>query len=128
MYTICVSGLALVFGALIGGSQFRVPFLTSALNAGWLRNLGKYSYGMYVYHLPLFYGIEHTTGKVLRVQGSLPNRYAFAELLLLIGATYLTACLSFALIERPILSLKRYFVARVPGEAAAVKASFRACA
>lgn len=119
MYTICVSGLALVFGALIGGSQFRVPFLTPALNAGWLRNLGKYSYGMYVYHLPLFYGIEHMIGKTLRFKGPIPNRYAFAELLLLIGATYVTALTSFALIERPFLSLKRYFIARAPGEIAA---------
>lgn len=126
MYTICVSGLALVFGALIGGSQFRVPLLTPALNAGWLRNLGKYSYGMYVYHLPLFYGIEHTMRKVLRVNGSLPNRYAFAELLLLIGATYVTASLSFALIERPLLRLKRYFIARVPAEAPAAQRSFGA--
>jgi peptidoglycan/LPS O-acetylase OafA/YrhL len=124
MYTICVSGLALVFGALIGGSQFRVPFLTPVVNARWLRNLGKYSYGMYVYHLPLFYGIEHMMAKALRFRGPIPNRYAFAELLLLIGATYVTALTSFALIERPFLSLKRYFVAQLPGERPAATRSF----
>ena len=124
MYTICISGLALVFGALVGGSQFRVPALTPALNAGWLRNVGKYSYGMYVYHIPLFYGIDHLIGKVSPFKGPLPNRYALAELLLLMAATYVTAFLSFVFIERPLLNLKRYFIAQVPRPAVPEQRSF----
>jgi peptidoglycan/LPS O-acetylase OafA/YrhL len=126
MYTMCVSALALLFGALVGASQFRVPVLTPALNTGWLRNLGKYSYGMYVYHLPLFYGINRLIMKLSHSTGPLPNRYALAELLWLLAATYATASLSFALVESPLLSLKRYFVARVPSRRTPEPRSFAA--
>lgn len=126
MYTMCVSGLALVFGALVGASQFRVPVLTRALNAGWLRNLGKYSYGMYVYHLPIFYGINHLIGRASHLNGPLRNRYALPELVLLMVVTYVTASLSFAFIESPLLSLKRYFVAQVPRRATSEQRSFAA--
>lgn len=113
MYTSCVSGLGLLFGALVGASQYQVPVLTPALNTGWLRNFGKYSYGIYVYHLPLFYGIDHLINRALGSRLPLSTRYARAELLLLIAVTYAIAFLSFKFFESPLLGLKRHFIARV---------------
>lgn len=116
MYTICVSGLALLFGALVGASQFEVPFLTRGVKTGWLRSFGKYSYGLYVYHIPLFYAINHLIKKLFGSRLPFSTRHALIELALLIGITYGVAWLSFRFIESPLLRLKRYFVARATPE------------
>lgn len=112
MYTICVSGLALLFGALVGASQFSVPILTPALQSAWLRKFGKYSYGLYVYHIPLYQLTSYLLSRFLGWQPPLANRYALIELVLLIGLTYAVAYLSFRFIESPLLRLKKHFVAR----------------
>jgi peptidoglycan/LPS O-acetylase OafA/YrhL len=63
----------------------------------WASSLGKISYGLYVWHL---FMLVVARGFISSRAGSVP---------LALGFTILTARLSYALIERPFLRLKRRF-------------------
>ncbi len=135
-----LAGLLILFGVTKGLP--RVSFLEESLGytalalcfAGWLlaavvrhvradgaggvltlrplREVGKYSYGMYVFHLPLHLlaGQRLLGGSVS--DASLPvglGYFAGATL-----ATFAAAFVSYHLLERHFLQLKRYFVAEAP--------------
>lgn len=103
------TALAVFFAALIGASlQIRSP-VNRLFEMRWLRALGKYSYGIYVLHvlvlslvrLPLRAALLHTTGsKGLAVVGS-----GVVSILL----SCVAAWLSYQLVEKRFLRLKRYF-------------------
>jgi peptidoglycan/LPS O-acetylase OafA/YrhL len=108
MYTLGVSGLGLLFGALVGSSQYTVPGLTYFLNGSALRSFGKYSYGIYVYHIPIIWCVK----KALHRGGisiPLPTVHAFAGLGALIGVSFGVAWVSYQLIESRFLRMKRRF-------------------
>ncbi len=113
MYTIGVSGLALLFGALVASSQYSIPGLTRALNWGWLRSFGKYSYGIYVYHIPVFIVLEYF---LVRRGVIFPVPAAQGALLVatMVAVSFAIAWLSFTLIEGPLLRLKRRFEPKFP--------------
>jgi peptidoglycan/LPS O-acetylase OafA/YrhL len=86
-------------------------------DANWARPLsvaplvfiGRISYGLYVYHLPLLLGIR----KLVPLQGSpwaLPSLVLFLSWLVI---SLVVAWASFRFIERPVMSLKDRFVAQV---------------
>ncbi len=81
-----------------------------ALGAAPLRSIGKYSYGMYVFHHPLhvFVGLP-ILARCWPEERSLvrPLVYSAAATL----ATFVAAWMSFQLLERHFLGLKRRFVA-----------------
>lgn len=108
MYTVGVSALGLLFGALVGSSQMRVPVLTRLMEMRWLRSFGKYSYGIYIYHIPI---IMLTEGILWRLHLPLPLRFGWAVVYLIFVAavSYATAWVSYTLIEAKLLALKRYF-------------------
>lgn len=78
------------------------------LELGWMKYLGKISYGLYVYHYALIYFAS-------RIQDYVGLTFTQAQLLaaaVAFPATILIAGLSFKFIERPILGLKdKYFPA-----------------
>jgi peptidoglycan/LPS O-acetylase OafA/YrhL len=82
----------------------REKVFTSFLEMPWLRYLGKISYGMYVYHLPIIWFIERFSE-----EGILGEMTHWARVVISISATILIATLSFYLLERPILNLKGRF-------------------
>ncbi len=74
-----------------------------------LRWIGRRSYGIYVYHLPIFLACES-----LRRKHDVVNLLAVSFLRL--AATIIFAALSFRYLERPMLRLKsRFEVATLPG-------------
>lgn len=82
--------------------------------------LGKISYGMYLYHLPLEFDAAFLSAHVNRFLPAVARRHEtyvlFVEnYLLLIGL----ATLSWVLLERPVLRLKRHFEYRAPAPAPA---------
>lgn len=86
--------------------------LERCLGAGWLRILGRYSYGLYVLHYPLFHLLSSSgldPRKLPAVDGSkLP-----AQLLVIAAASslsFVAAWVSYRYLESPFLRLKR----RVP--------------
>ncbi|WP_269539608.1 acyltransferase family protein [Cerasicoccus fimbriatus] len=64
--------------------------------------IGHRSYGLYIYHLPIFLALEH-----LRAHDDLAN-FLWVSLLRF-GLTFLVADLSYRYIEQPVLKLKRLF-------------------
>jgi peptidoglycan/LPS O-acetylase OafA/YrhL len=82
----------------------REQVFTRFLEMPWLRYLGKISYGMYVYHLPVIWFVERLSEQ--RIEGGLPH---WLRVIISLSVTILIATLSFYLLERPILNLKDRF-------------------
>jgi peptidoglycan/LPS O-acetylase OafA/YrhL len=81
---------------LIGTST---PKITALLETRWLRYLGRISYGLYLYHVPLFFVINRLVAHGLPLS-SAPVKIALA---------ILVASVSFELIEKPLLARKEQF-------------------
>jgi len=109
MCTIGYSGLAIFFGVLIAYCVQSEGPLVRFFEAPWIRAFGRYSYGMYVYHLPLYYVIEHFAKQWFSLAFPLPNKYAILYLAVLVSITYAIAWLSFRFFEQKFLRLKRRF-------------------
>lgn len=104
-----ISGLALLSGALI---VFSLRFPESAVGRffqqRWIRTFGKYSYGMYVWHFPIYYSVQYLLG-TRSVVYPLPTSRAILCLALLIAITYAAAWVSFNFYEQWFLRLKTRF-------------------
>jgi peptidoglycan/LPS O-acetylase OafA/YrhL len=107
MPTIGITGFSLLSGGLLALSQHRIAWLRYILDARWLRTVGKYSYGMYIYHIPVYLICTHALGG--RVDATLPLRWALPYIGFLMAVTFLVAKASYDLFESKILALKRYF-------------------
>ncbi len=106
------TAVAVFFGTTIclAASHDGPRLLKSFLRAGWLRSLGKYSYGLYVYHGILGWHFHHidlfavcTTAVGSRWLGLLTSAS------LGVGLSLAIAVLSFHCFEAPFLRLKRFF-------------------
>ena len=73
----------------------------------FLRHLGKYSFGLYVFHHMFEYAWKDGFGNWLLKSGWHPVLAQTLYILLAFGGTYLLARASWALIERPFMRLKK---------------------
>jgi peptidoglycan/LPS O-acetylase OafA/YrhL len=107
-----LSTLSAFFGAVILVTAWRRgPALVRALlRQPWLRMLGKYSYGLYVYHGIVAYAL-HYDGLLVPLQAATGSRLAGVFLGALIGSalSIVLAILSYELYESKFLRLKRLF-------------------
>jgi peptidoglycan/LPS O-acetylase OafA/YrhL len=100
--------IAAAFAALIVSIGYVPPGavghgLRRMLEWGWLRRVGRYSFAMYVFHLPLLAAFGGDLRRWLAFSGSaLPLLYALAAILL----SYLAGVLSWHLLEKHFLALK----------------------
>lgn len=98
--------LALSFAALVGAAQSAPErhLLARFLSWRFLVTLGKYSYAIYLFHKFVYLGVTRLdwTGLPEPVRG-------WAIFACAVGGSLLTAQISWVLLERPCLSLKRYF-------------------
>jgi peptidoglycan/LPS O-acetylase OafA/YrhL len=108
-YTIGVTGIALLAGSAVAWSQHRPPFVHRVLTARWLRSIGKYSYGMYVYHMMVFFVCTELMRRIPGFRVPPPLPLSLLAMLALLGLTYLLAKLSYDRFEVHFLALKRYF-------------------
>ncbi|MBP7777746.1 MAG: acyltransferase [Acidobacteria bacterium] len=111
------SALAVFFGALIYSAAHHdgLHALKAALRFGWLRHLGRYSYGLYVFHGMVAYGM-HRYG-VPALFDDLTRVHTVNSLLMVtcgVGVSYAIAIGSYHGFEQPFLSLKSRFSNR-PG-------------
>jgi len=101
--------LAVASTSLIAMALRPLSFTAQIMRASWLRFLGKYSYGIYVYH-ELIAGLAHSW-LVPALHNHIHSKSLFhlSFLVLVASATILVSVLSFKIYERPFLQLKRYF-------------------
>jgi peptidoglycan/LPS O-acetylase OafA/YrhL len=106
-----------VLGAMLVGSSVLLSrdrsVLCSILSCRPMRWVGKRSYGLYLYHFPVYWALEP-----LRTHHSLSN--FFFVFFLRVSLTFAAAALSFRFVESPFLRLKdRFELCRTRGEAVA---------
>ena len=107
--TLGITGYALLSGSLVALSQHRLRPIQGFLTHPILRQFGKYSYGIYVYHLFLFLPLRE---RVLEHESffdalALPLRLLIIALV--IAVVFLVAKLSYDLFESRFLRLKDHF-------------------
>ncbi|HEX6807809.1 MAG TPA: hypothetical protein VF118_07455, partial [Gemmatimonadaceae bacterium] len=105
--------MAIAWGGLVaaGATAVRGTMPARVLGARWLRALGKYSYAMYVFHVPIWAHVQPLVfpgNRVPAVFGShvLPS-LALGGLCGLL--TFAAAFVSWHVYEKQFLKLKRYF-------------------
>lgn len=105
--TLGVSLFAFLFASILVLAVARTP-VTRVVSHGVLRWFGKYSYGMYVWHPILFFILMHTeSARALR--GGEDFVRMVLSVALSLAATGLVVALSWTLIEKQFLKLKRLY-------------------
>jgi peptidoglycan/LPS O-acetylase OafA/YrhL len=106
---LAVAFAVLVFAAVLAECRTR-GVLRAVLRFRPLRIFGTYSYGIYVFHMPLHLFI---TEPLLHRYGpdDVGAKLGLLYLAAVTSATLVLAMLSYHLFEKPLLGLKRYFVA-----------------
>jgi peptidoglycan/LPS O-acetylase OafA/YrhL len=103
MQTVGASLLALGFGSMVyGAATSQRGWLHIAFSNRWLRQFGKYSYGMYVLHSAPW---EVTAFRVRELGGSLVI-VKYLYLPAFVTVSFALAWLSFRYLEQPFLALK----------------------
>ncbi len=97
---------ALAFTGLVSkASEGFTGSVAVLLNSSPLRNLGRISYGIYLYHLPAVVLVEKSLKQLGFTLPSIgPRRFALAG-----AVTLALAALSWHFLEAPINRLKRFF-------------------
>jgi len=113
MGTISITGYALLSTALVAISQHKIPFVQYLLTLKWLQLAGKYSYGMYVYHLFLVFAIRRylVTPSSFEPESGIHFSFPVKILAMMMEAIviFLVAKVSYDLFEARFLGLKKYF-------------------
>jgi peptidoglycan/LPS O-acetylase OafA/YrhL len=112
MPTLGITGFAFLSGGLLALSQHPIAWLRQVLTVGWLRTVGKYSYGMYIYHVPIYLVAEHVLQTRFGVRFPLPLPIALSYIAVLVGITFLVSKISYDQFESRILALKVHFKPR----------------
>ena len=106
------SALALFFGALIYTAAYHDGWtlLKAGLRLAWLRDLGRYSYGLYVFHGIVAYGM-HRHGAAVYFGGLTPVSVVNSLAMVAFGVSlsYALARASYHGFEQPFLLLKGRF-------------------
>lgn len=105
-----------------GHTQNLFPRMRNILENKWMVNIGKVSYGMYIYHWMIWYYLFENTVKPA-------NHYLWRVGLYLpyLAVVYVVASLSFRFYENYFIKLKdRFFPASAPGRGAGTSAGTNA--
>jgi peptidoglycan/LPS O-acetylase OafA/YrhL len=106
--TILSAAVAAIVGVIVllhraGSTHWLLKILSTAP----LRSIGKVSFAMYVFHLPIAIAIKPMLARYLTPTSTY---FGIANTSLVIVASYLAAFASYHLLEKHFLRLKKYFV------------------
>lgn len=107
--TVGITGFALLSGSLVALSQHHSPPIQVFLSHPFLRQFGKYSYGLYVYHLFLFISLHKVIHQHLAFFAGLALPARLLIIALAVGTVFLIAKFSYDAFESRFLCLKKYF-------------------
>ena len=102
-----ITALALISIGLIGLTQLDVPLARKVFSCAPLTFLGQYSYGIYIYHLTVFFLLRRFCPAIVASNHQTVFGLAFDCLAILLSLGL--ALISYTFIESPNLALKRYF-------------------
>jgi peptidoglycan/LPS O-acetylase OafA/YrhL len=102
-HTILAASFALMLAAAVLGGNTANRAWQVLLSARWLRSVGKYSYAMYVFHVPITLAVPFSRFAV----NSTATRIAYATAVVLFS--YVSAFVSFHVFERHFLKMKQGF-------------------
>ncbi|MEZ5946595.1 MAG: acyltransferase [Hyphomonas sp.] len=100
-----IQGIALFIGVLNLYFWRPLDFALKLLEVPLVSWLGRVSYGLYLWHMPVYDLTQQITGLE-------PGGAVF--LLVAVGVTLLVTSLSFYLVERPVVALRKRFGAHIP--------------
>lgn len=116
--------LAIGFGAIIlltAYNEKRKSFLQGVLQSRVLGLIGRYSYGIYVYHIPItilagFFLFPRLMSGVTTKEEQIIAQCAY--MVIMAAVSYIVAAISYELFEKRVLRLKRHFEPRyIPASA-----------
>ena len=116
-----LSAIAISYAALLVTIVLTLDkrsILQRLFSSRFMRLLGKYSYGAYIWQMIVRVGLNNL--EIRLIHKVFP---AFLNIPLLIGATLMVSMVSYTVLERPFLLLKRYFKPRVAADAVDVRSA-----
>jgi peptidoglycan/LPS O-acetylase OafA/YrhL len=109
--TIGFTTIALFFASLIAASVTSPShsWFVRPWEVGWLRSLGRYSYGLYIYHFIVAGALGRTHLLAALDARTAPLVAQLAYFAVALGASMACALLSWHVVEQPMLRMKRKF-------------------
>jgi peptidoglycan/LPS O-acetylase OafA/YrhL len=108
MMTVGYSAVALLYVSLLALALHRGTLLQRLLTTGWLRQYGKYSYGLYLWHY-IFFGQVLEFEQWMATVVPVPAVASLLSFAICLSIATLIAVLSYHFIEAPFLRLKRRY-------------------
>jgi len=103
------SVLAIASTALIAMAIQPLSITARLMDSKYLRFLGKYSYGIYVFHQMISGMLAVMLGRFLQERIHSKAAYHVTSFLLVSGTTLVISILSYHFYEKPFLKMKRFF-------------------
>jgi peptidoglycan/LPS O-acetylase OafA/YrhL len=114
--------LALGFGALVllaAYTEIKSTLMQKVLKSRWLAPIGIYSYGIYVFHVPILGAGDVYVFPKLAKGASTARQLVFTQcayIIVLTAVTFAISALSYEFFEKKVLRFKRYFEAKTKTE------------
>lgn len=109
LWRIGVTAFALMSAGLIAAVEHRPPLLVRALTLKPLLLAGRYSYGIYIYHLLFYFSMRWVWFHYAEARIGYHLLTSFSFIAITISITFAVAAASFHYYETPFLKLKRFF-------------------